>query len=120
MPTINPTLLKLFHQNAVSKLPNGIREVYQYIEDIEAYLEGIAINEKHFMRLMVEQSPIKAAANYFSIDIEEVKRLMRKAQQRIDQMIHQRCSRMKWIDFTDMIRANNRDKESQWLFVFDS
>lgn len=118
--TIHPVLLDIFHRNAVSKLPDQKREIYQFIVDMEHHLEDIAVDEKQFLQLMIERSPFKVAAAHFSLEIPYVKLVMDEAQKEINGMVDERCNRMEWIDCTDMIRHKKNYKENQWLFVFQS
>lgn len=116
---MNSILLGFFQRNAVLKLPDRKREIYQFIEGKENQLEEVATNEEHFIRLLCERSPFKAAADHFSLDISYIKDLMDEAQEEIDRVIDERCNRMKWIDCTDMMRYAE-GKDNQWAFIFVS
>ncbi|WP_152681105.1 hypothetical protein [Neobacillus vireti] len=118
--SINPILMEFLHRSAVAKLPNQIREVYQFIESKENQLEEISFNETQFIHLMNERSPYKAAADHFSINISSIKDIMDDAQAKIDRVIKDRCDRIKWIDYTDTIRSKQGNKNNQWCFIFVS
>ena len=117
---MNPILIEFLHRSAVSKLANDKREIYQFIENKENQLEDISVNEKQFMQLMIEQSPYKAAAEYFSLDISSIKAVMDEAQAEVDRMINERCKHIRWIDCTDMMRKKRGRKDKQWSFLFVS
>ncbi|WP_251528116.1 hypothetical protein [Metabacillus litoralis] len=120
MKPINPIIIEFLHRSAVSKLSDQKREIYQFIESKENQLEEISFNEKQFIQLMSERSPYKAAATHFSLDILSIKDVMDKAQAEIDWTINERCSRIKWIDCTDMMRNKQGRKDNQWSFIFVS
>lgn len=115
---MNPILLGFFQRNAVLKLPDRKREIYQFIESKENQLEEIAINEEHFIQILCEMSPFKAAADHFLLDISYIKELMDEAQAEIDRVIDERCNRMRWIDCTDMMGYAAGRKDNQWAFIF--
>ena len=120
MKTINPFLIEFLYRSAVSKLSTKKREIYQFIESKENQLEEISSNEKQFIQLMSEESPYKAAADHFSLDISSIKEVMEDAQAEIEQVINERCNRMKWIDCTDRMKTKYRRKDIQWSFIFVS
>lgn len=94
---MNTILIKLVHQSAVAKLPQFQREIYQFIENQESILEDHSLNEMQFLQLLIEKSPYKAAAEYFSLDLETVIKTLEEAQEIIDSEINERCSRTRWI-----------------------
>ena len=120
MKPINPILIELFYRSAISKLSDDKREIYQFIESKEKQLEEISFNEKQFILLMSERPPYKAAADHFSLDITSIKKVMDEAHAEIDQVIKERCNRMKWIDCTDTMRNKQGRKDNQWSFIFVS
>ncbi|KAB2333305.1 hypothetical protein F7731_15720 [Cytobacillus depressus] len=117
---INPILFEFFHRYAVSNLSDKKREIYQFIENKENQLEIISLNEKEFIQLMSENSPYKAAADYFSLDILSIKNVMDEAQDDIDRVINEKCNRMKWIDCTEKMRKTYGCNDNQWSFIFVS
>jgi uncharacterized coiled-coil DUF342 family protein len=120
MNSINPILIKFLYRSAVSKLSDQKREIYQFIESKENQLEEISFNEKQFIQLMSERSPYKAAADHFSLDITSIKEVMDEAHAEIDQVIKERCNRIKWIDCSDTMRNKQGSKDNQWSFIFVS
>ncbi|MBM4763151.1 hypothetical protein [Bacillus sp. B15-48] len=120
MKPINPILIEFFHRSAVLNLPDKMREIYQFIETKENQLEEISSNEKQFINLMIDNSPFKAAAEHFSLDISSIKQVMDEAQVEIDRLIDERCNRVKWIDCTDSLKKQHGEGHLQWSFIFVS
>ncbi|MCM3584906.1 hypothetical protein M3182_03995 [Mesobacillus maritimus] len=118
MKAFNPILIEFLHRSAISNLPDQKREIYQFIVKMENQLEEISLNETQFMSYMIDNSPFKAAAEYFSVDIFFIKKVMDEAQAEIDRIMNKRCNRLKWVDCTDRMKSQHGEK--QWSFLFIS
>ncbi len=117
MKQVNPILIKFFHRSAVLKLPRKLREIYQFVESKEEHLEEISINEEQFMNLMIGRSPLKEAADQFSLELSAVKEIMDEAQDEIDRLIKAKCNHMKWIDYTNKMKNLDNSKR---FYIFRS
>lgn len=118
MKLVHPIVMEFFHRSAISNLPHPLREIYLFIESKESHLEEIASTEQQFIHLMIERSPLKEAAEQFSLNISTVKELMDKAQAEIDRAIYERCAQVKWIDCMNKQKNQFRKNDFQRSFIF--
>ncbi|WP_110926655.1 hypothetical protein [Bacillus massiliglaciei] len=113
---MNPILLEFMLRSAVEGLPPQMREIYQFIERKENQLEEIAADPQHFMRLMQEDSPYRAAAVHFGLELADIQKVMDEAQTEIERSIRERESRMKWVDCSDIHQGEDTGHRA-YLFM---
>ncbi|MED4040199.1 hypothetical protein [Niallia taxi] len=118
MNLINPILVEFLYRSTIESLPSTMREIYRFIECEEDELERMAVNESHFIKLMNEKSPIRKAAEHFSLKVPHIKAVINQAQGEIDRTMIERYKRIKWIDMTDYKPAAKNKIKSKWSFVF--
>jgi len=118
MKQVHPIVMEFFHRSAVANLPHPLREIYQFIENKESQLEEMASTEQQFIHLMIERSPLKEAAEQFSLKNSTIKELIEKAQAEINCVIYERCAQVRWIDCTNKQKKQFRKNDFQRSFIF--
>ncbi|KGA96981.1 hypothetical protein AJ85_11825 [Alkalihalobacillus alcalophilus ATCC 27647 = CGMCC 1.3604] len=106
--------MEFFHRRAIRQLSIKEREIYLFIIKKENQLVDIAISENHYLQLMKENPPFKAAAAHFLLDEVAIKQLMDEAQTKVDRFIEKSCNQRKWINYSNYNNKSNYN----YFFVY--
>ncbi|WP_306009229.1 hypothetical protein [Bacillus sp. MMSF_3328] len=113
---MNERLVDIIIREIVSGLPPEDRDLYQYVTNIEDRLAQQSETSDQFMSLLVKHSPLKQAAEKFSLGVTETYQRMQMIEREINKLVEERRTRMKWIDLTDRLDADGQRQ----LFLFIS
>ncbi|MER3007368.1 hypothetical protein, partial [Bacillus licheniformis] len=101
-------------------LPEEKRMLYEYIVNIEDTLAQQAATSEHFISLLIEHAPHKQAAAHFGCSYGEILKRMREIEEELDDQLHIRLSKAKWMDCTCAIlqkREEAKNKTALYLFM---
>lgn len=116
---MNERLMEFLLRSEVEKLTQEKKKLYKFIIKHEDLLAGQAETADQFRHLLVVHSPYELAGRYFDVPVEKVMQAMDKIEAELNEKIEQRCSRVKWIDYTDHFpqTAGALDDKRVYLFV---
>ena len=115
---MNDRLMESLLRSEVKKLSEEKRSLYQFVTEIEDSLEEIAETADHFLSLLVENSPYELASSHFDLPIKKVVHLMNAIETELTDKIEIRCTRLKWIDYTDHLQQTADEDGEKQLFLF--
>lgn len=114
---MNDWLMESLLRSEVRKLSEEKRGLYQFIIEIEDCLVQSAETPGHFLNLLMEYSPYELAGRHFGLPIKKVVRLMNAIEIELTEKIEIRCTRLKWVDYTDHLQQTADEDEDKQLFL---
>lgn len=88
----------------VQSLPEPDRNVYQYIDRIEADLEELALTQTHYLQLLRRQSPIKQAAKHFNMNEKVIYETVQRIEAELADCVPELSERLELVEFTDVLK----------------
>ncbi|WP_422124540.1 hypothetical protein DHX103_06890 [Planococcus sp. X10-3] len=113
---MNERLMDFLLKSEIARLPEEERKLYQFVTEAEDSLAEKAATVDEFYSLVLADSPVNAAMNYFQWPYDKVVAMLMDVEVELDWKIKQRNKRVKWIEFKtkrDAIAAENKK-----LFLF--
>ncbi|OKL36761.1 hypothetical protein [Domibacillus mangrovi] len=117
---MNEHLVEILTREIVASLSIERRQLYQFIVHLEDELAQQAETSDHFLSLLVKHAPHKQAAKRFNLPHGEIIKLMKEIENEIDENLHLKMRKAKWIDCTEFIakkRETTSRKTSLYLFI---
>ncbi|MDV2886405.1 hypothetical protein RYX45_14540 [Alkalihalophilus pseudofirmus] len=90
----------------IQSLSEPDRNVYQYIDRIEADLEELALTKNHYLQLLRRQSPIKQAAKHFNMSEKMVYDTVQRIEAEMADEVPELSERLELVEFTDVLKLN--------------
>lgn len=115
---MNERLMEFLLRSEVEKLSAEKRKLYKFIIKHEDLLAQQAETADQFRHLLVVHSPYELAGRYFDLPVVKVMQAMEKIESELNDRIEQRCSRVKWIDYTDHFSQIAGDSGDKRVFLF--
>ncbi|WEG16649.1 hypothetical protein PQ478_19420 [Alkalihalophilus pseudofirmus] len=88
----------------IQSLPEPDRNVYQYIDRIEAELEELALTQTHYLQLLRRQSPIKQAAKHFNMNEKMIYETVQRIESELADCVPELSERLELVEFTDVLK----------------
>ncbi|WNS78254.1 hypothetical protein RRU94_07280 [Domibacillus sp. DTU_2020_1001157_1_SI_ALB_TIR_016] len=116
---MNESLAGMLLKGLVRSLPEEKRELYEYIVKMEDTLAQRAATSEHFISLLIEHAPHKKAAAHFDCSYGEILKRMREIEEELDDQLHTRLSKAKWLNCTCAIRRKKEEANHRTaLYLF--
>lgn len=115
---MNERLMDFLLKSEIARLPEEKRKLYQFVTEAEDSLAEKAATVDEFYSLVLADSPVNAAMNYFQWSYDRVVGTLMAVEEELDQKIKQRSKRVKWIEFKAGQSPKTMDAGSNKLFLF--
>lgn len=115
---MNERLLDFLRKSEMKKLAEEKRKLYEFITDAEDILATKAATADEFLSMVLEESPINAAASRFNLPYDQVVSKLADIEEELHVKIQQRSEKVKWIDFSDKVHPGEADGRETRLFLF--
>lgn len=115
---MNEGLADFLWKSEVARLPECKRELYKFITEAENSLAERAETADEFCRLLLADSPISLAVNYFQLPYEQVVEAMLEIEEHLGERIQQRSKKVKWIEFGSDPGLRTAGNKKKHLFLF--
>lgn len=117
---MNESLAGMLLKGLIESLPEEKRTLYEYMVKMEDTLAQRAVTSEHFISLLIEHAPHKQAAAHFGCSYGEILKRMREIEEELDDQLHTRLSKAKWMNCTCAIlqkREEANHKTALYLFM---
>lgn len=118
MEYMNERLMDFLMKSELARLPEEKRKLYQFVTEAEDSLAEQAASVDEFYSLVLADSPVNAAMNYFQWSYDQVVEVLMDVEEELDRRIKQRSNRVKWIEFKHHHKPGTLDDGSKKLFLF--
>ena len=116
---MNEQLAGVLLKGLIAALPEEKRVLYEFIVQIEDTLAQQAETSGHFLSLLVKHAPYKQAAMHFGCSYEEINRKMKEIESELDEQLHIKINRTKWLDCTNaVIKKKEAEQKRSSLYLF--
>lgn len=115
---MNERLMDFLLKSEIARLPEEKRKLYQFVTEAEDSLAEKAATVDEFYNLVLGDSPVNSAMNYFQWSYDKVVAMLMDVEEELDHRIKQRSNRVKWIEFKGKRDSQTVDEESNKLFLF--
>lgn len=115
---MNERLMDFLLKSEIARLPEEKRKLYQFVTEAEDSLAEKAGTVDEFYSLVLADSPVNAAMNYFQWSYDKVVAMLMAVEGELDQKIRQRSKRVKWIEFGAEQNPKGMDEGNKRLFLF--
>lgn len=115
---MNERLMDFLWRSEVARLPESKKRVYEFMIEAEDALAEEAVSADEFCQLLLENSPVHLAMNYFGLPYEVIVNTLMETEEELHHKINHRLKKVMWIDFTDFSKAKTSDNSKPQLFLF--
>ena len=115
---MNERLMDFLLKSEIARLPEEKRKLYQFVTEAEDSLAEKATTVDEFYSLVLADSPVNAAMNYFQWPYDKVVATLMAVEEELDWKIKQRTKRVKWIEFKAERDSKAIDEGNKQLFLF--
>lgn len=115
---MNERLMDFLWKSEVERLPESKKRLYKFMIEAEDALAEEAVSADEFCQLLLENSPVHLAMNYFGLPYDDIVHTLMKTEEELHTKINLRLKKVKWIDFTGFSEAKTGDNRKNQLFLF--
>lgn len=115
---MNERLMDFLLKSEVARLPEEKRKLYQFVTEAEDSLAEQAATVDEFYSLVLADSPVNSAMNYFQLPYDKVVAMLMDVEEELDRRIKKRSNRVKWIEFKSHHKPGTLDDGNKKLFLF--
>lgn len=115
---MNDRLMELLLKSEVRKLPENKKRLYQFIIDIENSLVEKSNTAEEYLQLFTAYSPYEIASRHFNMPFSMITKLMNEIEEELNKRMEERCSKVRWFNYTNQLIGASAEKNRTQLFLF--